>query len=169
MVLGLAGLLALAAGCRGEGAGDDDASDDDASGDDDTSDGGIPTLADVVAVAVSGDPGEYVFSVTVHSPDTGCEQYADWWEVLDPGGTLLFRRILQHSHVDEQPFTRGGEPVPAQPADEVIVRAHMNELGYGGQAMRGTAAGAFAPAPDIDATFAPGVETQEPLPEDCLW
>ncbi len=148
-------------------AADDDASaaDDDASGDDDAP----PERADVQAVTASGDPGEYAFSVTVRSPDTGCDQYADWWEVVSPDGELLFRRILQHSHVDEQPFTRGGEPVPIQPDDTLVVRAHMNELGYGGAAMRGSVAAGFEPASDIGADFAPELESQEPLPEECLW
>ena len=161
--------LALSVGpaCPHQGAGDDDISgaDDDTSTDDDDT----PTRADVVAVAATGEPGAYAFSVTLHSPDTGCEQYADWWEVLGPAGTLIFRRILQHSHVDEQPFTRGGEPVAVQAEDSVIVRAHMNELGYGGAAMHGNASDGFEPAPDVGADFAPDVETLEPLPEECLW
>ena len=47
--------------------------------------GGAPSLensvvADVTAVEVRGEEGAYTFSVTVSSPDTGCDQYADWWE-----------------------------------------------------------------------------------------
>jgi hypothetical protein len=48
--------------------------------------------ADVTAVRVSGAPGAYTFSVTLSSPDTGCDQYADWWEVITPDGELVYRR-----------------------------------------------------------------------------
>ena len=82
--------------------------------------------ADVIGISVSGDPGSYTFSVTVESPDTGCGQYADWWEVVSPEGRLIYRRVLLHSHVDEQPFTRSGGPVDVQPSETVIVQAHMN-------------------------------------------
>jgi len=68
-------------------------------------------LADVLSVEVTGSPNAYQFSVKIASPDTGCEQYADWWEVLSEDGQLLYRRILLHSHVNEQPFVRSGGPV----------------------------------------------------------
>jgi len=45
----------------------------------------------------------------------------------------------------------------------------MNTTGYGGAAMRGTASGGFEVAPDIGPDFAPGVEEEEPQPEDCLY
>lgn len=100
--------------------------------------------ADVTAVDVRGHAGAYTFDVTVRSPDTGCEQYADWWEVVSPEGeALIYRRILAHSHVDEQPFTRSGGPVEIGPDSTVVVRAHMNEAGYGGQALRGSVAEGF--------------------------
>jgi len=82
--------------------------------------------ADVAAVRVSGAPGDYRFSVTLSSPDTGCDQYADWWEVITTDGELVYRRILAHSHVNEQPFTRSGGPVELQETTKAIVRAHMN-------------------------------------------
>jgi len=160
--------VALMTGCGGSTPADDDATaaDDDATTDDDAS---AAVVADVVSVAVSGDPGGYTFAVGLLSADTGCEQYADWWEVLTPDGALVFRRILQHSHPDEQPFVREGSPVPIEPGDTVIVRGHMNTTGYGGEAMRGTPSGGFETAPDIGPDFAPGVETEDPLPEGCLY
>ncbi len=124
--------------------------------------------ASVLDVAVSGDAGSYQFSVTVASPDTGCEQYADWWEVLDTDGNLLYRRVLLHSHIDEQPFTRSGGPVEVAADTPLIVRAHMNNLGYGTRVMQGTAADGFERT-DVAPDFAADVETQAPLPEACAF
>jgi len=125
-----------------------------------------PPLADVIKVEPRGSAGAYLFLVTVRSPDTGCQQYADWWEVITPSGGLLYRRILEHSHAKEQPFARSGGPVDVDEEQEVIVRAHMNRAGYGGAALRGTALGGFQPtvlAPDFAADLA-GVA---PRPQGC--
>ena len=89
------------------------------------------------AVSVSDAPGSYTFSVTVSSPDTGCDHYADWWDVLSELGDLLCCRVLLHSHVEEQPFTRTGGHVDARRDETVIARAHMNLATFGGVAMRG--------------------------------
>ncbi len=51
-----------------------------------------PSGANVIAVSLSGNPGSYVISVTVHSPDIRCESFEDWWEVASDGGELLTRR-----------------------------------------------------------------------------
>ena len=51
-----------------------------------------PSGANVIAVSLSGNPGSYVVSVTVHSPDIRCESFADWWEVVSDDGELLTRR-----------------------------------------------------------------------------
>jgi hypothetical protein len=120
----------------------------------------------VAAVEVEGDIGDYTFSVTIESPDTGCEQYANWWEVVSPDGSrLIYRRILAHSHTDQQPFTRSGGPVVIAPDSTVVVRAHMNTVGYGGQALRGTPAGGFS-AVDLPDDF--GDEIDEASP-DCAF
>lgn len=167
--------LAFPVACEKDDESDDDApsddSDDDSGDDDDNNDNNDndSIQADVLAVSTFGEAGEYIFSVTISSPDTGCDQYADWWEVLSNNGNLIYRRILNHSHVDEQPFTREGGPVPVQPDDIVIVRAHMNEAGYSGAAKRGSINYGFADAPDITSDFAKEVESQEPLPDDCLY
>ncbi|MBC8280381.1 MAG: hypothetical protein H8E48_06310 [Chloroflexi bacterium] len=124
--------------------------------------------ANVVAVSVSGNSGNYSLSVTVESPDIGCHSYADWWEVVSDDGELLTRRVLLHSHVGEQPFTRSGGPLNVQPDDTLIVRAHMSETGYGGSVMRGTVAGGFSIV-DISPDFASNLENQSPLPSSCAF
>jgi len=125
-------------------------------------------LASVTSVVVSGEAGNYALDVTIESPDTGCNQYADWWEVVRPDGSLVYRRILAHSHVDEQPFTRSGSPVNIASDEEIIVRAHMNNSGYGGQVISGSIEqGLFANS--LDTAFAVELETTAPLPDGCAF
>src|SRR4029453_9151156 len=71
--------------------------------------------ADVLRVGGSGRPNAYMLAVTVKSPDQNCERYADWWEVVSEDGKLLHRRVLMHSHPDEQPFTRPDGPIALAP------------------------------------------------------
>lgn len=118
-------------------------------------------LADVTDVSTFGESGNYTFSVTIESPDTGCNQYAAWWEVISEDGELLYRRILFHSHVDEQPFTRPGGPVPIQADQVVIVRSFMKPQGYGGKAFQGSVTAGFSPV-DLPADFAAEVANQGP-------
>lgn len=125
-------------------------------------------VADVTAVRVTGDAGAYQFAVEISSPDTGCEQFADWWEVITEDGELLYRRILLHSHVTEQPFTRSGGPVDADQETVLIVRAHMSNGGYGGQAYRGTVNDGFE-AVALGPEFAQDLEQVAPLPEGCAF
>ena len=130
---------------------------------------GSAVHTDVVAVRTSGSPGAYNFAVTLQSPDTGCDQYADWWEVITPDGELLYRRILLHSHVDEQPFTRSGGPVDVQSTTRVIVRAHMNDAGYGGVAFGGSEEAGFAVDASVTAELAPQLAEEAPLPNGCAF
>ena len=122
--------------------------------------------ADVDLISVSGSSGS--FSVTLRSPDTGCNMYADWWEVLSSEGQLIYRRVLLHSHVDEQPFTRSGGPIKVQPDETIIVRAHMNDAGYGGAAFRGNVATGFTQT-ELPPEFAKDVEEQQPKPQGCAF
>lgn len=122
--------------------------------------------AEILSVSATGSPGDYTFAVTVNSPDTGCDRYADWWEVLSEQGELLYRRVLLHSHANEQPFTRSGSPVAIQPTQVVIVRAHLHPNGYGTQAQRGTVAQGFNPV-TLPKEFAAEVEKQNPQPPAC--
>ncbi|HHP7245339.1 MAG TPA: hypothetical protein ACFE0H_11695 [Elainellaceae cyanobacterium] len=126
----------------------------------------MTNAAEVTDVSVRGEPGNYSLSTTIRSPDTGCDQYADWWEVLSEDGTLLYRRILLHSHVNEQPFTRSGGPIALQPDQVIVVRAHMHPHGYGLQAQRGTVADGFTSV-TLPVNFAADVEDQEPQPSGC--
>lgn len=122
-------------------------------------------FAHVTEVAVLGE----TFSVTIESQETGCDQYASWWEVTSANGAaLLYRRILGHSHVNEQPFTRSGGPVLVAPDEEVVVRAHMHPSGYGGQAWRGTISGGFERT-TLPAGFGTGLQTAQPLPTSCAF
>ncbi len=125
-------------------------------------------VADVISVKASGASGAYYFDVGVRSTETGCRQYADWWEVVSEEGRLLYRRVLLHSHVDEQPFVRGGGPVAIQPSTVVWVRAHMNAGGYGGVAFKGSPQSGFQAAP-LPRDFAAGLATAPPLPDGCAF
>ena len=124
--------------------------------------------ADIISVDVSGDPGAYRFSVGVRSPDLGCEQFADWWEVIDERGDLIYRRILLHSHTGEQPFARSGGPVQIAPEDVVLVRAHMHPSGFGGVAFKGSIQTGFQEI-ELSPDFASELENTPPLPEGCAF
>lgn len=125
-------------------------------------------LANVISVQVSGTENSYQFSVEISSPDTGCEQYADWWEVVSEEGELIYRRILAHSHVSEQPFTRSGGPAEISADTIVIVRAHMHPGGYGGAAFKGSVQAGFEEV-QLEADFAPDLEFADPLPDGCAF
>jgi hypothetical protein len=136
------------------------------SGEDPVSVENIVPSAVVQAVTTSGEPGSYNFSVTISSPDEGCDQYADWWEVLSPEGELIYRRILLHSHVNEQPFTRGGGPVGITAEESVIVRAHFHPHGYSDQAFQGSVLAGFSEG-STESDFAANLQTTPPLPNGC--
>jgi hypothetical protein len=124
--------------------------------------------ANVTAVSTKGVESSYHFSVTIESNETGCDQYANWWEVLNKNGELLYRRILLHSHQNMQPFTRRGGYVKIKKDDIVYVRAHMNKLGYVGDVFKGSVEDGFKKvekAPDFDKK----IETQAPLASSCLY
>lgn len=78
-----------------------------------------PALADspvIEKVTASGNGGSWNFSVTLSHGDTGWDDYADGWRVLDMQGNELGLRVLYHPHVDEQPFTRSqsGIQIPTE-------------------------------------------------------
>ena len=123
-------------------------------------------FADVTNVSVSGSENAYTFNVTISSPDTGCDQYADWWEVISKSGELIYRRILLHSHVNEQPFTRSGGNVDISEEDIIWVRAHMNNTGYGGKTLKGSVKEGFQEM-DFPENLGNNLDQMAPLPDGC--
>lgn len=122
-------------------------------------------------ITVSGAEGNYNFTVTLKSPDTGCDQYANWWEIISGDGTtLIYRRILGHSHVQEQPFSRSGGPINISSNTEVIIRAHLHPSGYGDGliTMKGTVDGGFRKF-EAPKGFASELEKQQPQPTGCAF
>lgn len=136
-----------------------------------------PIYAHVTAVVVSGSAPDYNLSVSIESSDVDCTQFANWWEVLSEEGTLLYRRILTHSHTDENgtsdadapgnTFTRSGGPIDLSSNQKVYVRAHMNTGGYNGAVMVGTMEEGFSVATDLVDDFAEAVESEEPQSARC--
>ncbi len=127
----------------------------------------IPT-ANITAVTTQGDEDGYTFNVTIKSDETGCDQYADWWEILKADGTLVYRRILAHSHPNDQPFTRSGGPVKITQDEMLYIRAHMNKLGYVGDVYSGSVVEGFIKV-ETQTSFPDSVEKLDPLPEGCAF
>lgn len=123
-------------------------------------------VAEVTDVSVSGEEKQYTFRVTISSPDLGCQQYADWWEVIDLDGNLIYRRILTHSHVTEQPFTRTGGPAAISSTEVVYIRVHMNTTSYGNKVFKGSVSDGYTSV-NLDVEFAKGLEEIAPLPAKC--
>lgn len=124
--------------------------------------------ANVIQVSISGSESNYNFSVTISSPDTGCDQYADWWEIVSESGELIYRRILAHSHVSEQPFTRSGATISIAKDQIVWIRAHMNTTGYGGDSMKGSVDAGFQKVKMVE-NFAADLDQASPLPNGCAF
>jgi len=122
----------------------------------------------VLEVETTGKENNYTFAVTISSPDTGCNSYADWWEVITPEGELLYRRVLLHSHVDEQPFSRTGGTVAIESQQPVVVRMHMSDTGYSPIAQQGTVKNGFSEV-TLPADFAASLADVEPLPTNCAF
>ena len=114
-------------------------------------------VADVKEVTVQGQEGNYTFSVTLKSDDKGCNQYANWWEVLNADGELVYRRVLGHSHTNEQPFERSGGPVSIQEDDILFIRAHMHPQGYSGDVFKGSVDKGFSKI-EIPPAFSQAIE-----------
>ncbi len=93
--------------------------------------------ADVVDVKTTqSSDGSWRFDVAVLHADAGWDHYADKWAVFLPDGEMIGERILLHPHDNEQPFTRSQSGIIIPPdVDEVTVRAHDSQHGWGGKEM----------------------------------
>lgn len=90
-----------------------------------------PPAIDRVQITPQGDT--WRFDVTISHPDTGWDDYADGWRVLDMAGNELGLRVLHHPHVTEQPFTRslGGVKIP-DGTKQVQIEARDSVGGWSG-------------------------------------
>ena len=72
-----------------------------------------PVVKDVT-MRQSGE--NWTFDVTLFHGDTGWDDYADGWRIVDEQGNVIGQRNLAHPHVNEQPFTRSlsGVRIPAE-------------------------------------------------------
>ena len=89
-----------------------------------------PVFADAPVVEAVQIDGARV-SVNLSHADTGWDDYADGWEVLDADGNRLGFRELLHPHVNEQPFTRSlGDVQIPEGATSIFIRARDNVGGW---------------------------------------
>jgi hypothetical protein len=101
-----------------------------------------PALADPAVIeAVTADlrGGGWHFTVTLSHGDTGWDDYADGWRVVDVvSGTVYGTRVLVHPHVTEQPFTRSlSEVAIPYGVDAVMIEERTTVTDWGaGQAVR---------------------------------
>ena len=88
-----------------------------------------PPVVQNVTMSKSGD--RWSFDVTVKHGDTGWDDYADAWRILDGNGKELGIRNLAHPHVDEQPFTRSlsGVVIPGD-VPEIGIQTRDNVNGW---------------------------------------
>jgi hypothetical protein len=122
--------------------------------------------ANVVSVRAENAAVGYRLRVAITSPDLGCQQYADWWELLSEDGALIYRDTWAESHAGRQPFERLSDVLELSPEAIVIVRAHMSNTGYGGTAQKGSLVDGFVPTV-LPPAFAADVATRPPLPPPC--
>ena len=148
-----------------------------------------PSLIDgpvVLAVeSVEKATEQYEFSVTIQSPDEGCDRHANWWEILSEEGELLGRKIIDSPHEFERPFKTTATFTIPNTEQTIIVRAHFsdfinenyrgdpynngNEVGeYTTQAMKGTLSKANSfESIRLPAQFASKVERIGEQPKQC--
>jgi hypothetical protein len=85
--------------------------------------------------AVEESDGWWRWVVTVRHDDRDPDHWADWWRARTSDGRELGRRVLLHSHVGEQPFTRDERIRLPAGVSMVVVEAHDKVHGLGGAAV----------------------------------
>lgn len=99
-----------------------------------------PAFADpaqVVSASAEQQNGIWRFDVTLRHQDTGWEDYADGWRIVDTDGNVLATRPLAHPHINEQPFTRSlsGVTLP-DGIKEVWIEPSTKTQGWSGPAYK---------------------------------
>lgn len=79
----------------------------------------------------------WLVKVTLEHTDTGWDHYADSWQIEDEKGNVLGYRLLQHPHVNEQPFTRSltGVEIP-EDITTLYIKAHDKVHGWTKNSLR---------------------------------
>ncbi|WP_091432594.1 hypothetical protein [Aliiroseovarius sediminilitoris] len=94
-----------------------------------------PVFADdaqIVGATVTPADVGWTVSVTIAHEETGWDDYADEWRIENWVGDTLGTRVLQHPHVNEQPFTRSLKEVTLPQGTEAIwIRARTSVDGWG--------------------------------------
>jgi hypothetical protein len=91
--------------------------------------------ANVTAVDLDRREGRtFDVAVTMIHDDDGEDGYANWWQVATLDGERLGRRDLAHPH-GTRAFTRSDRMTVPEGITCVVVRAHDETHGYGGQAL----------------------------------
>ena len=73
---------------------------------------------------------QWSVNTTLKHADTGWDHYADNWRIVDENGKVLGERVLQHPHVDEQPFTRSLSVNIPTSITTVFIEAHDKKHGW---------------------------------------
>lgn len=85
----------------------------------------------IVKVVFTRTGDNWRVDTTLKHNDTGWDNYADEWRVLDASGKELGKRILFHPHENEQPFTRGLQNLHISSKVSVVyVEAHDKVNGW---------------------------------------
>lgn len=86
----------------------------------------------IVAVDLfNSNDDSWLVKVTLNHKDSGWDHYADGWQVLDAEDNVLGHRVLQHPHVNEQPFTRSLAGVNVPDGQTIIyIKAHDKVHGW---------------------------------------